>query len=116
MEDGEKAAQQIIDTNQIPKAIFAASDPCAVGAMKTFKKNGYNIPEDIAIAGFSESDMAEHISPALTSVEQPTNLIGQTAANLLIAQIENNGLFVPQTIVLNGRLNIRESSINLKKS
>lgn len=115
MEDGEKVAQRMIDNNQVPGAIFAASDPCAVGAMKVFKKHGYKIPGDIAISGFSESDIAQHISPSLTSVEQPTHSIGQTAANLLLEQIENKGFFVPQTIILNGMLNIRESTINLEK-
>lgn len=116
MEDGEQIAQKLMSAGDIPEAIFAASDPCAIGVMKTFKKNGYRIPEDIAISGFSESDISQHVSPPLTSVEQPTHLIGQTAANLLIEQIETNGLFVPQTITLNGTLNIRESSVNLNLS
>lgn len=116
MKDGENAALQMIRNKNIPRAIFAANDHTAIGAMNIFKKNGYKIPEDIAFVGFSESRLAEHISPPLTSIKQPTQDIGQTAANLLLEQIENNGLFVPQTIVLNGRLNIRESSINLKKN
>ncbi|MGY6649688.1 LacI family DNA-binding transcriptional regulator [Wenyingzhuangia sp. IMCC45574] len=112
MEDGEKIAQEMIDKNEIPRAIFAANDPSAIGAMNVFKQNGYNIPNDIAFVGFTESSLAKHIYPALTSVEQPTKDIGQTAANLLLEQIENKGIFVPQTIVLNGRLNVRDSSIN----
>ncbi|MBA6316124.1 substrate-binding domain-containing protein [Cellulophaga baltica] len=52
--------------------------------------------------------------PSLTSVEQPTNDIGQTTAKLLLDQINNKGLFVPQTIILNGRLNIRDSSVKIK--
>lgn len=116
MEDGEKAALKMIEENKIPDAVFAANDHTAIGAMKVFKNHGLQIPNDIAFVGFSESRLAKHISPPLSSVEQPTNDIGQTIANLLLEQIENNGLFVPQTIVLNGRLNIRESSINLKKN
>lgn len=111
--DGERVATEMIEKNEVPRAILAASDLSAIGAMNVFKKNGYQIPKDIAFAGFSESKLAEHIAPPLTSVQQPTNEIGQTAAELLISQIENTGLFVPQTIVLNGRLNIRESSIDV---
>ncbi|WP_405248381.1 LacI family DNA-binding transcriptional regulator [Cellulophaga sp. Asnod2-G02] len=114
MEDGERIAQEMIDKNQIPRAIFAANDSCAIGAMTIFKKNGVTIPNDIAIVGFTESSLAKHTHPSLTSVEQPTNDIGQTTAKLLLDQINNKGLFVPQTIILNGRLNIRESSVKIK--
>lgn len=112
MEDGERVAQEMIDKNEVPRAIFAANDSCAIGAMNVFKQNGYHIPNDIAIVGFTESNLAKHICPTLTSVEQPTKDIGQTAANLLLEQIDTKGIFVPQTIVLNGRLNVRDSSIN----
>ncbi|MEP0212588.1 MAG: LacI family DNA-binding transcriptional regulator [Cellulophaga sp.] len=113
MEDGERVAQEIIDNNEVPRAIFAANDSSAVGAISVFKKNGYSIPKDIAIVGFTESNLAKHTTPTLTSVEQPTNDIGQTAAKLLLEQINTKGLFVPQTIVLNGRLNIRDSSVKI---
>lgn len=113
MADGERVAQEMIDKNEVPRAIFAANDQTAIGAMSVFKKNGFKIPEDIAIVGFTESKLAEHTSPSLTSVKQPTNDIGQTAAKLLLEQIENKGLFIPQTIILNGRLNVRESSVEI---
>ncbi|CDF79840.1 transcriptional regulator, LacI family [Formosa agariphila KMM 3901] len=114
IEDGERIAQEMIDKNEIPRAIFAANDSCAIGAMTIFKKYGFVIPNDIAIVGFTESAVAKHTSPTLTSVEQPTNDIGQTAAKLLLNQINNKGIFVPQTIILNGRLNIRDSSVTIK--
>lgn len=113
MEAGAEVALEMIEKKEVPTAIFAASDQSAIGAMRVFKEHGYDIPKDIAFVGFSESRLAEHIAPSLTSVSQPTNDIGQTAANLLLKQIETQGLFVPQTIVLNGRLNVRESSMKI---
>jgi LacI family transcriptional regulator len=115
IEDGERVAMEIIENDNIPDAIFAAGDLTAIGAMKVFKKHGYKIPEDIAFVGFSEQSLARHVDPPLTSVAQPTFEIGRTAAKLLIAQIENKGVFVPQTITLSGKLNIRSSSMRLTK-
>jgi LacI family transcriptional regulator len=115
IEDGEKVATEIIESENIPDAIFAAGDLTAIGAMKVFKKNGYRIPEDIAFVGFSEQTLARHVDPPLTSVAQPTFEIGRTAAKLLIAQIKNQGIFVPQTITLSGHLNIRSSSMKLTR-
>lgn len=111
--DGEKVMDDLINENNLPDAIFAVNDPTAIGAMKSLKNHGLKIPGDVAIVGFTESNMAELIDPPLTSVAQPTFEIGQTAAKLLLEQIESKGIFVPQTVVLNGRLNPRESSMKL---
>lgn len=111
--DGEAVMEKLINSKNMPDAIFAVNDPTAIGAMKTLKKHGYKIPGDVALVGFTESKIAELIDPPLTSVAQPTFEIGQTAARLLLDQIECKGIFVPQTVVLNGRLNIRESSMKL---
>jgi LacI family transcriptional regulator len=111
--DGEREMEKLIKENNMPDAIFAVNDPTAIGAMKLLKRNGFRIPGDVAIVGFSETKIAELIDPPLTSVLQPTLEIGRTAARLLLDQIESKGIFVPQTVVLNGRLNIRESSMKM---
>lgn len=112
--DGERVMEKLIKENNLPEAIFAVNDPTAIGAMKMLKKYGFKIPEDVALVGFTESKLAPLIDPPLTSVAQPTKEIGRTAAMLLLEQIETKGIFVPQTVILNGRLNIRESSMKLK--
>lgn len=112
--DGERIMEKLIIENNLPEAIFAVNDPSAIGAMKMLKKHGYKIPEDVALLGFTESKLAELIDPPLTSVAQPTKEIGRTAAKLLLEQIESKGIFIPQTVILNGRLNVRESSMKMK--
>lgn len=111
IEDGKRVANAIIDSGKIPDAIFASNDPSAIGAMQVFKKRGFKIPEDIAFVGFTESKMGTIIEPPLTSILQPARAMGREAANLLIEQIENTTTYKPQIIVLNGQLNIRESSL-----
>jgi len=112
--DGERVMEKLINEKNIPEAIFAVNDPTAIGAMKMLKKYGFKIPADVALVGFTESKLAELIDPPLTSVAQPTKEIGRTAAMLLLEQIETKGIFVPQTVIRNGRLNVRESSMKLK--
>jgi LacI family transcriptional regulator len=111
--DGEREMEKLIKNNQIPDAIFAVNDMTAIGALKVLKKNGFKIPGDVALVGFTESKLAELIDPPLTSVAQPTHEIGRTVARLLLDQIESKGIFVPQTVILNGRLNVRESSMKI---
>lgn len=110
IEDGKRVANEMINSGKIPDAIFASNDPSAIGAMQVFKKRGFKIPKDIAFVGFTESRMGAIIDPPLTSVIQPSREIGREAARILIEQIENPSTFKIQTIVLNGQLNIRESS------
>ena len=95
-----------------PDAVFAVNDPAAIGMMKTLQKAGVRIPDEVAFVGFSESQSALIIEPNLTSVSQPTFEMGRIAAELLLGQIRNYSEVIGphQTISLQGRLNIRESS------
>jgi LacI family transcriptional regulator len=111
MEDGQSVMRSLLDRGELPEAIFASTDPAAIGAMRVIKKAGLRIPQDIAVVGFSESRMAEVVDPPLTSVSQPTFEMGKAAAELLLKQIAADGFASVQTIVLNGKLNIRESSV-----
>lgn len=110
MEDGMRMAEQLIAINTLPDAVFCFNDPVAIGAMELFKEKGYRIPDDIAFVGFTESRIAMHMTPALTSVEQPSTLIGETAATTLLKMIETKTVTDDRTIVLNGILNPRASS------
>ena len=69
-------------------------------------------PDEIAFVGFSESQSALIIEPNLTSVAQPTFEMGRVAAKLLLEQIRNYSETIGphQSISLQGKLNIRESS------
>jgi len=71
------------------------------------------IPDDIALTGFSEIPFAELIDSPLTSVLQPTYEMGEIAAKLLLKQIDNEST-IPETVILNGTLNIRQSSQKLQ--
>jgi LacI family transcriptional regulator len=72
-------------------------------------------PDDIALVGFSETELAQLVDPPLTSVEQPTFEMGETAARLLLAQITELNPPEPETISLIAKLHVRKSSINVKK-
>ena len=115
IEDGEKTMERLIETGRVPEAIFATNDPTAIGAMKVLKKHGFKIPQDVAIVGFSNTQMAEIVEPALTSIEQPTTEMGRIAAELLLEQITAETPPSPKTITLEGKLIVRESSEKAKK-
>jgi len=73
-----------------PRAVVAVNDPVAIGAMSAIKEEGLNIPEDIAIVGFTNDIRAELMPCPLTTVHQPAYEVGKKAASKLIKTIENN--------------------------
>ena len=109
--NGEEIVEKLIAENRLPEGFVCVNDPTAMGAIKTLKRNGYKIPEDVAVIGFTETPMADLIEPPLSSVVQPTHQIGKVAAELLLKQIESNTFNIPETVVLSGRINVRDSSV-----
>jgi len=109
--DGIVGFQKLLNLEILPDAIFAVNDPVAIGAFVMIKEHGMKIPDDIALAGFSNTYMTSLLDPPLTTVEQPSYEIGKTAAQLLMAQINSKDeKFVPKFIVLNTHLIIRGST------
>lgn len=110
-EEGKKAIQQLFQNNVKPDAIFCANDTTALSVIIYLQENGYKVPEDIAIVGFSNEPFSEVVTPSISTVKQPGYLIGQKAAQLIIDQISNGGSNTEfKTIVMPTELIIRNSS------
>ncbi len=109
--NGIDIVEKLIAENRLPEGFVCVNDPTAMGCIKTLKRNGYKIPKDVAVIGFTETPMAALIEPPLSSVVQPSHQMGEVAAELLLKQIESNSINIPETVVLSGRLNVRESSV-----
>jgi len=98
----------------MPTAIFSMNDEMAISAMKGFINHGLRIPEDISITGFDDRQVSRYLNPALTTVAQPAEKIGEKSAELLLQLIE--GKNPNQTeFVLPYEFIIREST-TIKKS
>ncbi len=83
------AINRLMQLPQPPDALFAASDRLTHSVFSILKKMGYNIPGDIAMAGFSNFHFSHLYNPSLTTVKQPAFEMGKTAAELLIELIES---------------------------
>ncbi len=76
-----------IKNNKID-SIIALGESAAIAAMKAAIKNGYHIPNDISVIAFSNGILARHSSPKLTTISQHGELMGETAAEILIEKLE----------------------------
>ena len=86
---GKQAMQALLAGKERPDAVFAVSDVLAAGAMSAIQEAGLNVPQDIAVAGFDGTDLAEMVSPPLTTLSQPSRDIGRQAFTLLLHKIDN---------------------------
>lgn len=108
-ERGAKAMEKLLSLNPgtRPTAVFAANDLMAIGAMRAIQKTGLKVPDDIAVVGFDDIDIAARVSPALTTIHQPMQDLGEFAAKSLIT---NEGDFGPIRKIFGVQLVVRESS------
>ncbi|HPR32818.1 MAG TPA: LacI family DNA-binding transcriptional regulator [Prolixibacteraceae bacterium] len=109
---GYEVLDRLIETKSLPDGIFAVNDLTALGAIKALKKAKINLPGQVGIVGFGNSDHATLIEPTLTTIDQNGYSMGKTAAKLLLKRI-NGGLenYQPEKHIIETRLIERESTL-----
>jgi DNA-binding LacI/PurR family transcriptional regulator len=88
--DMRKVRQQtnrFLDLPEPPEAIFACSDIQAAGVLRAARERGLRIPDDLAVLGFDNIDLADYME--LTTIDQALDESGRTAVELLIARMAN---------------------------
>ena len=70
-------------------AVFAITDELAIGAMRALHEEGLKVPGDVSVVGFDDIDISAYTVPALTTIHQPIQEMGETTATLLCDFIES---------------------------
>lgn len=112
-EKGFEAAQRLTVIELAPDAIFCASDYCALGAIMYLKENGFSIPGDIAVFGFSNEPFTKLIDPPLASIEQFPYNMGEAAAQLFLEEVGDKN-YQPHTIEIMPEMMVRKSVIRVE--
>ncbi len=110
---GFTAARTLLALPEPPTAIFASNDVMAFGVMEAVRDQSLRIPEDISIVGFDNIPQAEHVSPQLTTIEQPLADMGHEATRMLLAMIQEPDRPY-QRVELPTRLIVRASTRRLQ--
>jgi len=103
------AVDGLVNGGNKPDAIFCADDYMAIAVIKRLLEIEIQVPDDIAVVGFNNIDLARYTRPALTTIRQPLLRIGKLAAESLITLIENSVQSPIQTL-LDLELIVRESA------
>ncbi|MCD5317181.1 LacI family DNA-binding transcriptional regulator [Kineosporia babensis] len=110
-EHGLAAATQLLGEppHRRPTAIFAGSDPCAIGALEAARRLGLSVPGDLSVVGFDDSLLAATSTPPLTTVHQPISDMGRTAVTTLLRRIRGEDM-ATKRIELATRLVVRDTT------
>lgn len=108
VQSGYPAAKKFLSLAQRPTAIFAANDLMALGAIYAIQEEGLRVPEDVAVVGYDDREIASISRPTLTTVTLPCYEMGQASAQLLLTLLENQA-GPPEPLRVRGKLIVRES-------
>ncbi|MFC0469872.1 LacI family DNA-binding transcriptional regulator [Halalkalibacter kiskunsagensis] len=104
---GYRIMKKAIEKGNLPTAFFVGSDPMAIGAIRALLEDGIKVPHEVAIVSIDDIEMANFVSPPLTTVKVYTEQMGKTAVNLLLERIE--GRDIALKVVVPTKLVVRES-------
>ena len=107
-ESGVVAMRQLLEDEPRLDAVFAASDLMADGAMRSLRHAGRRVPDDVAVVGFDDIEIARYTEPPLTTVRQPIIEMGAEMVRLILRL--SAGEDTGPSVVLPTELVIRESA------
>ena len=107
IEEGEKAALQMLNEGADPTAVQAANDLVAIGAANLFLNQGIKIPEELSVAGFGNVLISEFFRVPLTTVRQPKFRLGEAAMHAMLQLVRGER---PESRRLTAEMVVRAST------
>jgi LacI family transcriptional regulator len=107
-ESGYAGFSHLMNLKDPPTAIFCSNDLMAIGAMRAAADIGVGIPETVSIVGYDDIRLASFVIPRLTTIRQPIDRVGKTAAELLLRLLSGKEDH-PRQVMLQPELIVRKS-------
>ncbi len=106
---GREGMRRILADGELrPTALVCTNDYIATGAMIEAKRLGLDIPRDLSIVGFDDTDMSAHLDPPLTTARVPSRRMGEEIARYIIGRLEKGTMEAPPP--LQAELIVRSST------
>ncbi len=111
IEDGRRIMKQLLKLQNIPDGVYISGDYTALGALQVLQEENINVPNDIALVGFSNESFSSLVTPSISTIEQHSEKIGELAANAFLHRIATKNENVSlNKMILQAELIIRNSS------
>lgn len=112
VKDGKRNAASLLEAgaDERPTALFCCNDLLAIGALQGAKELGLRVPDEVSVVGFDNTILASVTDPALTTIAQPTDKLGQIAVDLILGKSEPRQPGASKRTVLAPELIVRQST------
>lgn len=105
LKSGYEGMKKLLELRDRPTAVFCSNDDIGVGAMKAVLEKGLNVPNDISIIGFDDSNFCDYVTPPLTSVKKDSLAMSEFGATKLLNVIKNKDvdkkkIYIESTLVI----------------
>ncbi|MGY4690987.1 LacI family DNA-binding transcriptional regulator [Salibacterium sp. K-3] len=110
VDSGYQQMKKAIHTlgEELPGAFYVANDPMAVGCLRALHESGINVPDDVSLIGVNDITVSKYLFPPLSSVKIYTELMGETAVDLVLERIQEERK-VPKKVYLSSELMLRQT-------
>jgi LacI family transcriptional regulator len=109
-QSGMEITHSILKMDPRPTAIFCLNDLMALGALRAAAEAGCSVPQDLAVVGYDDLELAHFTNPPLTTIAQPKKEVGAQAISLLVDRISRKSR-PPSRLVLPPELIVRRSTV-----
>jgi LacI family transcriptional regulator len=113
-DSGHAGMHALLALDEPPTGVFVAGDLMAAGAVRASQENGLRVPEDVALVGFDDIQLAAVMQPPLTTIRQDKIGLGAAAGDALLRMLEHADTAPPVT-TLPVELVVRQSSGSRRK-
>lgn len=101
--EGYRAVLKLLERGEKFDAVFAVTDVIAIDAMRALEDNGLSIPEDVAVVGFDDIQLAAHVTPPLTTIRQDIRQASEGLVEGIVRMIDgkpiSSTLMAPELVV-----------------
>ncbi len=105
---GFNAMRQLLMCDPRPQAVFTSNDAMAVGGYQALYQAGLTVPQDMAVMGYDDIELARYMTPPLSTIRQPKDELGELAIDTLLHRM-NTPDASQQLLVLTPELMVRDS-------
>lgn len=112
VEGAYEAAKELLKSKHLPTAVLATDDLKVMSIYKAAAECKVSIPDDLSIAGYSNTSFTPFLSPSLTSIEIPVKKLGDAGTRLLFAKIKDDKKLAARTIIPTEKI-IQNSAVRL---
>jgi LacI family transcriptional regulator len=106
--------RKLIKSGRPFTAVLCFNDVAAMGTIRALHESGLRVPDDVSVLGFDDIQSAAYQVPSLTTIRQPLQKMGGTAAQLLLKKL--SGEAIPDSVQVEPELIVRESTAPARES